>query len=305
MRRRLQLRLLRSIASRASVACVSAARGLRDRHHLVPRFPVAARWCSLTSASACSLRRSPTAARCCIYAFTGAHRCDADRAVGRARRAGAAQHRRVPHPLHQPSVPAHVPAHAAVDVADREGRARSRHGVVGRRAVHRRSGLGKAAVGDAAAADRRRAGVHRRPVRRAVPHDRRLGHHAPPRRSAAAPVGLHQEQGLLRDDHPEEVRRPGILRVRALVRAGEALEPLRRRRIDRRGAELARPRRAAASLRHRRAARLTTCRASRAAKKSRASRSPGRAPAPMRRRFPTPASCAKACTKAARSSACG
>ena len=99
-----------------------------------------------------------------------------------------------------------------------------------------------------------RAGVHRRPVRRAVPDDRRLGHHASSRRPAAAPVGLHQEQGLLRDDHPEEVRRPGVLRVRALVRAGETLEPLRRRRLDRRGAELARPRRTAASLRHRGAA---------------------------------------------------
>ena len=68
----------------------------------------------------------------------------------------------------------------------------------------------------------RRAGVHRRSVRRAVPHDRRLGHHASSRRPAAADVGLPQEQGLLRDDHPEEVRRPGVLRVRALVRAREA-----------------------------------------------------------------------------------
>ena len=45
---------------------------------------------------------------------------------------------RVPHALHQSTVPAHLPAHAAVDVADREGGARGRHRVVGRRAVHRR-----------------------------------------------------------------------------------------------------------------------------------------------------------------------
>ena len=50
---------------------------------------------------------------------------------------------------------------------------------------------------------------------------------------------------------------------------------------------------------------LTTCRDSRAARKCRASRSPVRAPAPTRRRFPTPASSAKACTRAARSSASG
>ena len=48
---------------------------------------------------------------------------------------------------------------------------------------------------------------------------RRLGHHPSPRRSAAAGVGLPEGEGLLRDDHPEEVRRPRVLRVRAFLRA--------------------------------------------------------------------------------------
>ena len=37
---------------------------------------------------------------------------------------------------------------------------------------------------------RRRAGVHRRPVRGTVPHDRRLGHHPSSRRPAAAKSGI-------------------------------------------------------------------------------------------------------------------
>src|SRR6185503_6904895 len=49
----------------------------------------------------------------------------------------------------------------------------------------------------------------------------------------------------------------------------------------------------------------TTCRASLAAKRFHASGSPARVPAPMRHRFPIPASCARVCTRAARSSACG
>ena len=50
----------------------------------------------------------------------------------------------------------------------------------------------KLLIREAAAALRRGAGVHRRPVRRAVPHARRLGHHSQARRHAAAGVGLPQ-----------------------------------------------------------------------------------------------------------------
>ena len=48
---------------------------------------------------------------------------------------------------------------------------------------------------------------------------------------------------LLRDDHSEALRRPGILRLRALVRAGEDRQPQRHRLLDGRGAQLPRARR--------------------------------------------------------------
>ena len=127
----------------------------------------------------------------------------------------AAQHPPAAQGADLASLPQGLHAVAAVDVADREGSARSRHGVVGRRAVHRQTQVRKAASQQAPAAHRRGTGLHRRSVRRAVPHVRRLGHHAPARRHAAEGLGLPQVEGLLRDDHPEEIRRPGVLRVRA------------------------------------------------------------------------------------------
>ena len=72
-----------------------------------------------------------------------------------------------------------------------------------------------------------------------------------PRRPATAGLGVPEEEGLLRDDHPEEVRRSRVLRVCAFVRAGEDREPKRGVLLDRRRAELARTRRTAAALRHR------------------------------------------------------
>ena len=149
------------------------------------------------------------------------------------------------------TVPAGLPAHAAADVRYRARSARGRHGVVGRRAVHRRPGLAEAALGQSAGAHRRGAGLHRRPVRRAVPDDRRLRHHAPARRPAARSLGLHQETGLLGDDHPPEVRWARLLRLRALDGRREDREPIEHGRLDGRGAELARSRRAPAALRHR------------------------------------------------------
>ena len=178
------------------------------------------------------------------------------------------------------------------DVADRARGARSRHGVVGRRAVHRQAELVEAAVREAAAALARRAGVPRRPLRRAVPDDRRLGHHPQARRPAAAGVGLPQVEGLLRDDHPEEVRRTRVLRLRALLRAREDCEPQRHGVLHGRRAELARARRAAEPLRHRGAEEPLPA-APRARRRSallRADR-PARGLG-CRLAFPTPASCA-------------
>ena len=69
-------------------------------------------------------------------------------------------------------------------------------------------------------------------------------------RPAARGVAVHQGQGLLRDDHPEGVRRPRLLRVRALAGRHQAVDALGHGRGDGDGAELARPGRAAAALRH-------------------------------------------------------
>ena len=93
-------------------------------------------------------------------------------------------------------------------------------------------GLGQAALGQGAGAHGRGAGVHRRALRRAVPDDQRLRHHAPARGPAARGLGLHQEEGLLGDDHPQEVRRPRVLGVRALLRRREDREPLEHGRLD-------------------------------------------------------------------------
>ena len=81
-----------------------------------------------------------------------------------------------------------------------------------------------------------------------------------------------KKQGLLRDDHPEEIRRPRVLRVRAFVRAGEAREPQRDGVIDGRRAELARTRPSCCCTTAPKSRRTTTCRDSRAARKCRASR---------------------------------
>ncbi len=122
---------------------------------------------------------------------------------------------------------------------------------MGRRAVHRRPRLEQAAVRESAEAHRGGAGLHRRAVRRTLPDDRRLGHHAPPRRPAARGLRLHQEEGLLGDDHPEEVRRARVLGLRTLQRGREDREPLEHRRLDGGRAELARAGGTAAALRHR------------------------------------------------------
>ena len=163
------------------------------------------------------------------------------------------------HPAQHPSaaplldlepVPQALQANAATDVGHRARGARGRHRVVGRRAVHRRTRLEQAAVGQGADADGGGTGVHRRPLRRTLPDDQRLGHHAPARGPAARGVRLHQEKRLLGDDHPQEVRRPRILGLRALLGRRENREPLRNRRFNRGRAEFARAGRAPDALRH-------------------------------------------------------
>ena len=138
------------------------------------------------------------------------------RAVGALPAAPAAEHPPLRRSLISHRFLRDLQAHAAADVHDRARGARGRHGLVGRRAVHRRTRLEQAALGEGAEAHGRGAGLHRRALRRTVPDDRRLGHHAPARRPAARSLRLHQEEGLLGDDHPEEVRRARVLRLRAL-----------------------------------------------------------------------------------------
>ena len=121
---------------------------------------------------------------------------------------------------------------------------------------------------------------------------------------AAARVAVHQGQGLPRHDHPEGVRRPGLLRVRAFAGDHQAVDALGHGGGDRDGAELARAGRAARCTTAPTSRSATTCRASRRASRSRASRSPIRTRARTRRRFPTTASSAGASTRASACSAC-
>ncbi len=147
--------------------------------------------------------------------------------------------------------PRRVPPDPAGHVADREGSDRRRHGVVGRRPFLRQARLGQAARRSPAAPFGRRAGLSRRPGRGAVRDVRRLGDHARAPGPAAARVAVHQGPGLPRHDHPEELRRHGLLRARAFGGGDEALDPLGRRGDLGDGAELARAGRAAAALWHR------------------------------------------------------
>ncbi len=65
-----------------------------------------------------------------------------------------------------------------------------------------------------AAAHGRRAGLSRRPLRRTLPHARRVGNY--PRAPATCRrrrLGVPAGERLLRDDHPEELRRPRVLRL--------------------------------------------------------------------------------------------
>ncbi len=175
-----------------------------------------------------------------------------ERAAARVVRAARGAERRndSPRQRHAPPVRA-LPQHAAEHVEDRAGSARSRQRLVGRRAVHGHARLAPAQESAAAEADARGAGVPRRPDRGALPHPRRLADHARARRHAAERLGVHQGEEILRDDHPEAVRRPRVLAARELDGVGEDRVAQRDRGFDDRRAELARPRGAPAALRHR------------------------------------------------------
>ena len=142
--------------------------------------------------------------------------------------------RRVPAPPAAPQARdgAHLqsfPRRAAVDVADREGRARSRHRVVGRRALRRPAGLGEAARVSVADAHRRGARLPRQRDERAVPPHRRLGRDAAPG-PVARRVAVHQGARLSRHDHPEGIRRERLLGVRAFASHRSCRRARRRRR---------------------------------------------------------------------------
>ena len=130
------------------------------------------------------------------------------------------------------------------DVADRAGGAGGRHGVVGRRAVHRRAATGtkllaakppQLSAEEQAFLDGPCEELCRMLDDWDITHERG---DLPPE-----VWEFLKNARLLRHDHPEEVRRPGVLRLRALVRAGEDRQPQRHRLVHRRGAQLARARR--------------------------------------------------------------
>ena len=117
----------------------------------------------------------------------------------------------------------------AADLADRAGSARRRQHLVGRGPLHRQARLEEDARLSRGEALGRRAGVHRRPRRRALRHARRVGHHAQPHGPSAGSVEVHPREGLPRHHHPEVVRRARLLRLRALGDRDQDLHAQRHR----------------------------------------------------------------------------
>ena len=173
-------------------------------------------------------------------------------------------------------VPAGLQADAAAHVHDRARGARGRHGLVGRRALHRRPGLAQSSCRPRRRHSRRKSRPSSTgPARELCRDDRRLGHHAPARRPSARSLRLHQEEGLLGDDHPEEVRRARVLRLRALHRRREDREPLEHRRPRPSSCRTRSARPSCCCTTAPRSRRSTSCRGSRAARRSPASRLTG------------------------------
>jgi hypothetical protein len=101
-------------------------------------------------------------------------------------------------------------------------------------------------------ADPRRGTVlPRQRVRNALRHDPGLGNDPGTPRSVARGLGLCQGKGLPRHDHPQALRRPGVLRLRPFGGGAEAVHALRGSGGVGDGAQLAGPGRTAAALRHR------------------------------------------------------
>jgi len=146
-----------------------------------------------------------------------------------------------------------VPQDPARHVADRARRDRSGHGLVGRLAVLRAPALGHAARLWPGHAVRRGTGIPGQRMRATLRSRERLGNDGHLAGPVAASVAIRQGQRLSRDDHSEAVRRQRLWRLRALAGHHEARDALLGGRRLRDGAELARPRRTAAALRHRRA----------------------------------------------------
>jgi acyl-CoA dehydrogenase len=84
----------------------------------------------------------------------------------------------------------------------------------------------------------------------------RVGHHPQPHGPPAGRVEVHPREGLPRHHHPEVVRRPRILRIRAHRDRHQDFDPQRHGGGDGDGPEFPRPRRAPHPLRDRRAEEL-------------------------------------------------
>jgi hypothetical protein len=165
------------------------------------------------------------------------HRCRAAPAAAAPRRP------------HRPGL-RHLQENAARHVADRARSAGSRHRLVGRRTVLRQAGLAEAAGLPATEAHGRGSPSSTRNARRCAPCPT-TGTRPDPPRPAARSLGLHQGQGLPRHDHPQALRRAGVLRLRAFGGGPETVHALFGGRGVGHGAQLAGPGRTAAALRHR------------------------------------------------------
>ena len=169
--------------------------------------------------------------------------------------------------------PRRVPQDPAADVADRARGDRGRHRLVGRRALLRQARLAAScSTMPRADADRRGAALPRPRGRGAVRDGHRLGDDQRPPRPAAARLAVHQGQGLPRHEHPEGVRRPRLLRLRALAGDDQAVDALRHRGGDGDGARTRSGRASCSRTTAPTSRSATTCRASRRASRSPASR---------------------------------
>ena len=177
------------------------------------------------------------------------------------------------HRADQRAVHADLPAAAADDVRYRARRARGRHGMVGRGAVHRAIPTGA----NCTAPRRRRLSAEEQAFLDGpcetlcrMLDDFDITH----RRGDLPPrgVGVHQVAGLLCDDHPEALRRTRVLDLCAFVRAGEARAAAASPALPRSRCRIRSARRNCWCTTAPRSRRTTTCRVWRAARRSRASR---------------------------------